>query len=85
MVLGRKMMLKCTTVINFKVFAICEKCKKSMPKWLPKDQKMNQKCNKINKKVEGKSGKERKGRGEERRGEDRRGEGRIGEERRPTG
>ena len=56
-----------------------------MPKWLPKDQKMNQKCNKINKKVEGKSGKERKGRGKERRGEDRRGEGRIGEERRPTG
>ena len=56
-----------------------------MPKWLPKDQKMNQKCNQIHKKVEGKSGKERKGRGKERRGEDRRGEGRIGEERRPTG
>ena len=45
MVLGMKMMLKCTTVSNFKVFANYEKVGKSMPKWLPKDHEMDKKSN----------------------------------------
>ena len=84
-VLVSKMMLKSTTVTNFKVFAIYEKCKKLIQNGTQKLMKLTKNATKINEKVEGRRGKGKKGNGKERKGEDRRGEGRKGEERRPTG